>query len=577
MEDQRQWCDYSFKTYVRPLSEPIPYLIKQDTADTQRVVIRFQTGKEKGAPPRLCQELRNDVVTVRLATPAVDRRVPPIAIGVPSGGELGPGLPSLDGIDKRSGEAGERALCESLRHAGCRYIFARYNRNDGHDVAQLELYKRLADRADTGLVLELIVSGQATLLSDSIEEALHCIDTAELWHRLAVIVPMFPEHLQASQTTDYFGIEDPPPQTTPPELYDLLRAGLQRRGKKKVQVVGGAATSFVELNRRRPPATCVDGVVHSISAIVHDAADAAVVDSLQTVPAIAESVSFCFPGIKHWIAPCGIGLRGNPFGVTYALEQSASRRAMSTGDPRQNGVFGAAYTLGLMAKLVEAQPACIGLWDIIGARGMTSTESEEEDTAPLWYQATYVASRAGRGRAGRTRYYPPFHVVRGLGRARGAVVWDAVSSSPKEICSFAFHVPPQSAPRRLSGGGPGRRVSSDDDFSSPQRQFEQKRQSIGGDLQSASELTGFTGELWVANMTAEPKCVVIPLGHKASFAVALLDHSPGIQHADFDAVFLDQTLSSVILSASRDPTKMSLDLEPFAVARIVISPHTPME
>ena len=65
--------------------------------------------------------------------------------------------------------------------------------------------------------------------------------------------------------------------------------------------------------------------------------------------------------------------------------------------------------------------------------------------------------------------------------------------------------------------------------------------------------------------------------HKASFAVALLDHSPGIQHADFDPVFLDQTLSSVILSASRDPSKMSLDLEPFAVARIVISPHTPME
>ena len=38
------------------------------------------------------------------------------------------------------------------------------------------------------------------------------------------------------------------------------------------------------------------------------------------------------------------------------------------------------------------------------------------------------------------RYFPAYHVVRGLGRARGAVVWDVVSSSPDRVTALAFHV-----------------------------------------------------------------------------------------------------------------------------------------
>jgi len=85
---------------------------------------------------------------------------------------------------------------------------------------------------------------------------------------------------------------------------------------------------------------------------------------------------------------------------------------------------------------------------------------------------------------------------------------------------------------------------------------------------------GFIGEVWIANLTTTLQCVTIPLGHKASFAIALLDHTLGTKHADFDPQFLDETLSSAILSTSPDPTRLSLDLEPFAVARIVISPHS---
>jgi hypothetical protein len=52
------------------------------------------------------------------------------------------------------------------------------------------------------------------------------------------------------------------------------------------------------------------------------------------------------------------------------------------------------------------------------------------------------------------------------------------------------------------------------------------RESIrSGHLSTAADHAGFVGELWVANLTAEIQNVNVPLGHKATFAVALLDHT----------------------------------------------------
>ena len=56
--------------------------------------------------------------------------------------------------------------------------------------------------------------------------------------------------------------------------------------------------------------------------------------------------------------------------------------------------------------------------------------------------------------------------------------------------------------------------------------------------------------------------------------MALVDHTAATQHSDWDMAFMDQTLSSVILSSSPDPSSMLLELGPYAVARVVISPHT---
>ena len=52
----------------------------------------------------------------------------------------------------------------------------------------------------------------------------------------------------------------------------------------------------------------------------------------------------------------------------------------------------------------------------------------------------------------------------------------------------------------------------DFEFSSPQREFVQRCESIGGSLPEAAGHPGFVGELWVANLSSELQSVEVPLG-----------------------------------------------------------------
>ena len=41
MEDQRNWTDASYKTYIRPLAEPWPYELSQGTQREQSVTVEI--------------------------------------------------------------------------------------------------------------------------------------------------------------------------------------------------------------------------------------------------------------------------------------------------------------------------------------------------------------------------------------------------------------------------------------------------------------------------------------------------------------------------------------------------------
>ncbi len=48
-EDQRNWSDASYKTYVRPLSKPRPYMMAKGTTDSQRITITLLRSSAKSS------------------------------------------------------------------------------------------------------------------------------------------------------------------------------------------------------------------------------------------------------------------------------------------------------------------------------------------------------------------------------------------------------------------------------------------------------------------------------------------------------------------------------------------------
>eukprot|EP00041_Stephanoeca_diplocostata_P004307 m.42837 g.42837 ORF g.42837 m.42837 type:complete len:280 (+) comp15041_c0_seq1:1985-2824(+) len=130
--------------------------------------------------------------------------------------------------------------------------------------------------------------------------------------------------------------------------------------------------------------TLAAGVMHSVSAIVHSADDAAVMTTPDTLPVVFDTVRDIFPSKEYWLGPCTIATRGTPYGKKSfprgALHQTAeggglARVPLATNDPRQRGCFGAAYTLAVVAKvLTRGGTKCIGLGDIVGDRGIMALE-----------------------------------------------------------------------------------------------------------------------------------------------------------------------------------------------------------
>ena len=771
VEDARQWADTSFRfapraafqSYGAEVDE-----IRDGPKQQQSLRLEFTPTADALVPP---WEHRTDgPVEITLESPRTEIRVPPICVGIPSGGELGepPDMLMTDeGPRKAGADVIERALGDSLRAVGCQRFQARYNRADGHGLSQLEMYKRLSVRAEMHLVLELVVPAPVDFISgswkDEVIKLYQDVDRVELWSKVCAVVVVPVDYLRSPPAPGDLGIAAPTEGGLHPgwgsmadlsahAFHNLLAAArhaLHQRDKNgRIKLLSGGLTSFTDLNRRRPAPGTVDGVTHSAGSIVHACGDEHVLRTARGLQAIGRTVRNLYPGAEYWIGPTSIAIRGKPFGraaesgspvgpsfdpatvlpapalgyayaaIPVAQQQTEpagnphqARAMRSTDDPRARGCIGAAFSLALMSQMADQPMGSLGVGDAMGPRGLATLDTADEDQAPLWYQSAYHASRFGRQRGGRLKYYPAFHVVRGLSRASGAILWKTSSSDTARVCVMAFHVPKpltvqdpkrpmslaasqlfsgnvkrssvSSADRRhLPPAGATSRTPSlaqhriaftDDEkrnafaasfnfvspaisepgtpstvpgtpsfglshtvtpagsppplasplsaaspsitpplpallnqppslqelgYPEPQPQPQRtpnplnqstlsgqptqptqppRRPSIRGrkfgEWGTMDSAQGeFNGEIWLGNQTGEPQHVTVPLGHKASFSVAMLDHTAAHQHADHDPAFLDHTISSLILPHG-DTHRFSLELPPYAVARVVVTPR----
>ncbi|WP_018389481.1 hypothetical protein [Ancylobacter sp. FA202] len=376
MEDQRNWSDASYKTYVRPLSLPWPYVLPAGVPVRQRVTLAI-LAEAAGAP-----------------TPQADA---PVALtpGATRGRLPRFGLAIAPEEAAATFEAGDE-----LAALAPQTLLFHFDPTAGHGPAELAAFAKLAAAQSGEAVLEYVVPC-ARPLDAEFGDLAGQVAAAGL--RLDAIA--------VSPSVDRRST--PPGSVWPPcppleEVYEAAR-----RAFPALRLGGGMFSYFTELNRKRPPVALLDYVTHCTCPIVHDADDRAVMQSLEALPFILRSARAIIGVDKPYrIGPSTIGMRQNPYGARVMPNPARRRVPMAQIDPRQDGLFAAAYMVGTAARLAAA-----GVESFIGAAL----------TGPF-------GLLAGPGEGGRR---PVFHAARWLAAIGGAPAIALVSADPSRVLALA--------------------------------------------------------------------------------------------------------------------------------------------
>ena len=388
MEDQRNWTDASYKTYVRPLGLPHPFVLKAGETIEQAVELRFE-GMAIGTATTAAAGDGTPEVSVTVGAEA--GRVPHIAMG----------------LEWHSTDAAA-AHAEQLAGLGPAYLSCYFDARHAGPEA-MEGFRAVAEAMGWQLALEAVVPGL-----DDPGEALRAIaDMANAAGARFGSVAVSPaEDLDFVIPGTVFDDMSP---------YDAFYAAA-REAFPKSAIGGGNFMYFTELNRKPPPATGLDFVIHPTCAIVHAADDRSVTETVETLPYIIRSVRSLFEGKPYCLGPVAIGTRTSPFGGPPAPNPHSTRVAMCRNDPRQRGLLGAAWHLGVAARAAEGAVTSLILGAPTGDHGLVHHPGE---TPQPWFD-----EHGGR--------FPAWHVMRGMYAASGRVRRATGTSAPREVQALAF-------------------------------------------------------------------------------------------------------------------------------------------
>jgi D-apionolactonase len=384
MEDQRNWTDASYKTYVRPIGLPWPFVLPKGEVSEQSVTLSV--------------DMRSAAVTsadagraVRVSVGDVIGAVPPVGLAHT------PDRP-----------VGERALAllHELRPA---HLRCRFDPQRGDDRRTMAEFRELAERTGAALVLELVLpaKGDLNAEADAIARA-----AKEAGARFAAVI--------VSPAPDLKGTL--PGSTWPdcPPLDEVYAA--MRKAFPDTKLGGGSYCFFTELNRKQPPTAALDFITHTTCAIVHAGDDVSVMETLECMPAVVASGKAIAQGREYHIGPSAIGLPNNPYGTAPAANPGNDRIAMARMDPRQRGLLGAAWNLGFLARCAQAGVDAITLSMPVGEFGVIYEKMDYPQ--PLFDEIGGV--------------YPVYHVLRGVARAAGRPLRESRVSAPRDIQALTY-------------------------------------------------------------------------------------------------------------------------------------------
>jgi len=379
MEDQRNWMDASYKTYVRPLALPWPYTLKAGSELEQTITVTVDAAREATAA-------------------AADTR-PKLTIG----GKAGVIPPLGLGLEPELASAVLTAT-DTLRQAGPHHVMVQYNAARGHGRGELEQGIEVATRLGAEPWLEFVVTS-VTDFADEIDRVGKL--NVELGSPFTTVFVSPASDLKSTLPGSVW------PASPPLEaVYQKARAAFP-----SARLGGGMFSYFTELNRKRPPLGHLDLVTFTNCGLVHAGDDRSATEGLEALPFITKSAT-AIAGGKPWHAgPSALAMRDNPYGEAPMGNPDNIRQAMNRMDPRQRGLLGAAWYLGYFAHMTRGGAAAVTLGGGVGPFGIVHAKSD--------FAQPYFDAAGG--------LYPVFHVFRGLAALAGRAALAAVSEPIRDV------------------------------------------------------------------------------------------------------------------------------------------------
>ena len=385
MEDHRNWMDASYKTYVCSLLDPWPYTLPKGKAFTQSTSLHIA-----GRPARASAKRDSGIIQVTMS--GLKKRLPAIGVGVPMQ-EANAALARVDLI-----------AAASPSHLVCQID----GRMEGQAVTA-RAFAQLKARTKVPVTLEIVLPAKESADREMSEIAAKLREGG-----------LTPDAIVVTQMHDLKSFQPSTPRPWGPTYEDMAAAA--RKAFPGVPLGGGMLSYFTELNRKRPPQGSFDFITHTVCPIVHAADDLSVMETIETLPWIIASTRAMIGTSPYQMGPSSIPCRDNPYGAEVAANPSNGRVCLSDMDPRQRGLFAAAWNLGLAAAATQGRLDAISLGSVTGPQGLIYRKSG-------YSQPGFDSSDAA--------VYPAYHILAGLGRASGARHIETTSGAPGKIAALA--------------------------------------------------------------------------------------------------------------------------------------------
>jgi D-apionolactonase len=385
MEDHRNWMDASYKTYVCSLLDPWPYTLEKGKSFSQSVTLTVS-----GKPPKPRPRSSSTGTTITLAD--TKGRTPQIGLGVP----MAEAAAALEAADLIAAAKPQALVCQI----------------DGRERGQEDAaasYRALSRQTAAPVTLEIILPAREPADKEVVTIA-SAVNAAGLT----------PASVVVTQMHDLKSFQPNTPRPWGPTYEEMAAAA--RKHFPDAALGGGMLSYFTELNRKPVPKGVFDFITHTGCPIVHAPDDISVMETLENLPWIFASSRAMIGKVPYHIGPTSIPCRDNPYGAAVAPNPDNGRVCLSDIDPRQRGLFAAAWNLGYLSATARAGVDAVALGSATGPQGMIYRKLAH---AQPWFD---------RGGA---RVYPTYHVIAGVAPASGARRIDTDSSSSR-VAALAY-------------------------------------------------------------------------------------------------------------------------------------------